>query len=526
MASDARPAPVRPLVLIVIDGWGIGPPGPNNAIARANTPTMDRLWTSCPHTAVEASGTAVGLPAGQIGNSEVGHLNVGAGYTVLQDLPRIDHAIDTGEFFANPAFLGAIEHVTQGRGGPNPRRLHILGLFSAGGVHSSGTHALALVDLATRHGVSDVQVHAILDGRDVPPRQALADMTALEAALRERGTARVATVIGRYFAMDRDRRWDRVEKAYRALVLGEGERAPTGVAAVEQSYAANTGDEFVLPTVVGDPQAGVIRAGDAVIFFNFRADRARQLTRAFVQPDFDGFERPSWPHPLHLVTFAEYEAGLPVTAVAFPPTLVETPLARAISAAGLRQLHVAETEKYAHVTYFLNGGHERPFANEDRCLIPSPKIATYDLEPEMSAVGVADAAIAGIREGYPFVVLNFANPDMVGHTGILDAAITAVETVDAQIGRIADAARAVGAVLVVTADHGNAEEMVDENGHPKTAHTTNPVPAIVCGAAEVQALRSGGRLSDLAPTVLALLGIAPPPAMTATSLIASPTRSG
>jgi 2,3-bisphosphoglycerate-independent phosphoglycerate mutase len=325
--------------------------------------------------------------------------------------------------------------------------------------------------------------------------------------------------------MDRDKRWDRNEKAYRALVMGEGERAASAVEAVEQSYAANVGDEFVKPTVIdnpdGSPDDGKIQSGDAVIFFNFRADRARQITRALVSPDFDGFERPVWPHPLHVVTFAEYESSLPVTAVAFPPTLVETPLAKVVADAGLRQLHVAETEKYAHVTYFLNGGHEEAFKDEDRVLVPSPKVATYDLEPEMSAAGVADETIKGIEQGYPFIALNFANPDMVGHTGVLDAAITAVETVDTSIGRIVEAAEQAGAVVVVTADHGNAEEMVDEKGRPKTAHTTNQVPVIVVGASEVHSLRSGGRLSDVAPTVLDLLGLKAPRDMTARTLIQS-----
>jgi 2,3-bisphosphoglycerate-independent phosphoglycerate mutase len=519
--SGSKNRSTRRLVLIVIDGWGCAPDGLANAVSLATTPNMDALWQRAPHTTVEASGVHVGLPEGQIGNSEVGHLNIGAGYTVLQDLPRIDHEIEIGAFFENRALVGAVEHAKNGA--PNadglPPRLHLMGLFSDGGVHSHGAHALALVDLAKRHGVSDVQIHTFLDGRDVPPRQALADLEAFKPALAERGNARIATVMGRYFAMDRDKRWDRNEKAYRALVLGEGERAASALEAVKQSYAANVGDEFVKPTIVGDPDEGRIRSGDAVIFFNFRADRARQLTRAFVLPDFDGFERPEWPHPLHFVTFGEYESGLPVTAVAFPPTLVETPLAKVVSDAGLRQLHVAETEKYAHVTYFLNGGHEEPFPNEDRVLVPSPKVATYDLQPEMSANGVADETVKGVLAGYPFVVLNFANPDMVGHTGILDAAVKAVETVDAAIGRIVDAAKQAGTVVVVTADHGNAEEMTDEQGRPKTAHTTRPVPIIVVGADEVKSLRAEGRLSDVAPTVLELLGLSAPPAMTARSLI-------
>ena len=524
MAPDARPATSsspRPLVLIVIDGWGCAADGPANAISLADTPTMDRLWQTCPHTTVDASGLAVGLPAGQFGNSEVGHLNIGAGYTVLQDLPRIDDEIESGRFFKNPALVGAAEHVKKSTsGGGSGRRLHLMGLFSHGGVHSNGDHILALLDLAKQHGVDNVQLHLFLDGRDVPPRQALTDLKALEPELATRGNGRIATISGRYYAMDRDQRWDRVALAYQALVEGKGERAATASEAIQTSYDANVGDEFVKPTVIGYAEDGRIQADDAVIFFNFRADRARQITRALVVESFDGFERKVWPHPLHMVTFAEYESGLPVTAVAFPPILVETPLAKVVADAGLRQLHVAETEKYAHVTYFLNGGHEQAFPQEDRVLVPSPKVATYDLEPEMSARGVADKTIAGIQAGYPFIALNFANPDMVGHTGVLDAAISAVATVDTEIGRIVEAARKAGACVLVTADHGNAEEMLDENGQPKTAHTSNPVPVIIEGAAEVQTLREGGRLSDVAPTVLALLGLNAPPAMSARSLIA------
>jgi 2,3-bisphosphoglycerate-independent phosphoglycerate mutase len=531
MPSDARSGSTnrsaRPLVLIVIDGWGIAPDGPANAISLAKTPVMDELWQRAPHTTVEASGVHVGLPEGQIGNSEVGHLNIGAGYTVLQDLPRIDDEIVSGAFFENEALVGAVEHVKKGAAKADERspRLHLMGLYSDGGVHSHAAHVLALVDLAKRHAVNNVQVHTFLDGRDVPPRQALDDLERLERDLAERGNAQIATVMGRYFAMDRDKRWDRNEKAYRALVLGEGEHAGSATEAVKQSYDANVGDEFVKPTVIdnpgGDPEEGRIQSGDAVIFFNFRADRARQITRAFVADEFDGFERPERPQTLHFVTFGEYESGLPVTAVAFPPTLVETPLAKVVSDAGLCQLHVAETEKYAHVTYFLNGGHEDAFPNEDRGLVPSPKVATYDLEPEMSAEGVADEVIKGIEAGYPFVALNFANPDMVGHTGVLEAAITAVETVDTAIGRIVEATKQVGGIVVVTADHGNAEEMVDEQGRPKTAHTTRPVPVIVVGADEVKTMRSGGRLSDVAPTVLELLGLDTPSTMTAKTLIDS-----
>jgi 2,3-bisphosphoglycerate-independent phosphoglycerate mutase len=516
-------------VLIVLDGWGCAPPGPANALAVASTPTMDRLWETNPHTTVDASGLAVGLPPGQIGNSEVGHLNIGAGYTVLQDLPRIDREIETGAFFENPALVGAVEHVKQvsARRPDRPAALHLMGLFSDGGVHSHLGHCLALVELARRHGVGNVQLHLFLDGRDVPPRQALEDVERLEARLAAEGGARVATVIGRYYAMDRDKRWDRTAAAYRALVLGDGERAPSAAEAIRASYAADVGDEFVRPTVIGDPTEGRVRAEDAVIFYNFRADRARQLTRAFLLPDFDGFERPTWPQPLHFVTFASYEDGLPVTAVAFPPILVETPIAKVVADAGLRQLHVAETEKYAHVTYFLNGGWETAFPGEDRILVPSPKVATYDLQPEMSAVEVAEKAAEGVGQGYALIAVNFANPDMVGHTGVMEAAVKAAEAVDRAIDRLVGATIEAGGVAVVTADHGNAEEMVDpETGEPKTAHTTNPVPVIVAGAPDVGSLRDGGRLSDVGPTVLDLLGLPSPPEMTASSLIIESNVNG
>ena len=523
MAAATRSTlPRRQIVLIVIDGWGLAPDGPANAIALADTPTMDRLWAEYPHTSVEASGEDLGLPAGQIGSSEVGHLNIGAGYPVLQDLPHIDREIASGEFFENPALVGAVEHVRAGLDRPEPDRptLHLMGLYSDGGVHSTAKHCVALVDLARQHGVEDVRIHAYLDGRDVAPRSALDDLTALDDALTSRPGARVATVIGRYYAMDRDTRWDRTAAAYGALVHGRGEQADSALDAVRASYADDVSDEFVEPTVIGDPAEGRIEAGDAVIFFNFRADRARQLTQAFVAPDFEGFERGARLDGLHVVTFSEYEADLPVSGVAFPHSLVEVPLARAVADAGLRQLHVAETEKYAHVTYFLNGGHEEPFGGEDRALVPSPNVATYDLDPEMSAAGVTEKAIEGMRAGYDFVVLNYANPDMVGHTGVLDATIVAVAAVDRGIGEIFAAAEERGAVVVVTADHGNAEEMVDpDTGEPKTAHTTNPVPVIVYGAPEVTGLRDGGILSDVAPTILDLLGLEIPSAMVARSLV-------
>jgi 2,3-bisphosphoglycerate-independent phosphoglycerate mutase len=521
MAQETRGGR-RPLALIVLDGWGCAAPSDANALSVAATPTMERLWAECPHATVEASGLAVGLPAGQIGNSEVGHLNIGAGYTVLQDLPRIDREIETGAFFENDELVGAVEHVIRANAEAAGRSavLHLMGLYSDGGVHSHASHCLALVELAKRHGLEDVQIHTLLDGRDVPPRQALSDLERLETELARIGAGRVATVIGRFYAMDRDKRWDRTEAAYRALTEGDGERASSAPDALRASYAEDVGDEFVRPTIVGDPSRGRIRAGDAVIFYNFRADRARQLTRAFVLEDFDGFERAARPWPLHFVTFAAYDDTVPVTGVAFPPTLVETPLAKVVADAGLRQLHVAETEKYAHVTYFLNGGRETPFEGEERILVPSPKVRTYDLKPEMSAPEVAEVAAKGLRDGYDLVAVNFANPDMVGHTGVVEAAVQAAEVVDAAVDTVVSAALEVGGVAVVTADHGNAEEMVDPaTGEPKTAHTTNPVPVIVVGASDVAALDRGGCLSDVAPTVLELMELAAPAEMTARSLL-------
>ncbi|HEU5318589.1 MAG TPA: 2,3-bisphosphoglycerate-independent phosphoglycerate mutase, partial [Chloroflexota bacterium] len=414
-----------PCVLIVLDGWGIAPPGPGNAIALADTPNMDRWWAECPHASLAASGLAVGLPEGQIGNSEVGHLNLGAGYRVLQELPRIDEAIRSGAFFENEALCRAVD-VARERG----KTLHLLGLFSYGGVHSHATHLYALLDLAARRGLKGgVAVHPFLDGRDTPPQQALEDLPDLEAKLHETGAGRIATISGRYYAMDRDRRWDRVERAYKALVLGEGDRADTAEAAVRAAYERGITDEFLPPTVI-DP-AGTIHDGDVVLWFNFRADRARELTQALLLPHFDSFDRIRHPNDLYYVTLTQYESSLPVQGIAYPPDFVEWPIARVVAEAGLGQCHLAETEKYAHVTYFFNGGREEPFDNEERILIASPNVATYDLQPEMSARGVAAAAVKQIETGgHAFVVLNFANGDMVGHTGKLEAAIQAAEVVD------------------------------------------------------------------------------------------------
>ncbi len=520
---------MRSCVLIILDGWGIAPAGPGNAITAARTPDLDRYRDSSPHSVLDASGLAVGLPEGQIGNSEVGHLNLGAGYRVLQELPRIDDEIATSRFFENPALCAAIDSARDGN-----RTLHLMGLFSYGGVHSHASHLYALLDLCARRGLTRVSVHPFLDGRDTPPKQALEDLPHLEAKLAETGVGRIATVMGRYYAMDRDTRWDRVQRAYAALVDGEGERAPSAEAAMHASYENGTTDEFVLPTIVEASEAlpagegatatqpsPIIRDGDVVVWFNFRADRARELTQALLLPDFDGFERHTTLSGLHYVTLTQYEAALPVQGIAYPPQNVEWPVARVVSEAGLSQCHLAETEKYAHVTYFFNGGREEPFPNEERVLVPSPKVATYDLQPEMSAAGVAAAAVQHIKSRkHAFVVLNFANGDMVGHTGKLDAALKAAEVVDAAVGQVVEAALGAGAIAAITADHGNAEEMIDlGSGEPKTAHTENPVPLILVGAPPGVRLKERGVLADVAPTLLALMGLPVPETMRGHGLI-------
>jgi 2,3-bisphosphoglycerate-independent phosphoglycerate mutase len=470
------------------------------------------------HTQLTASGEAVGLPAGQMGNSEVGHLNLGAGFIVYQWITFIDKEIAAGRFFRNAALLGAMAAAKR-----SGAKLHLLGLIGDGGVHASSAHLAALLQLARDQQVPEVYVHAFLDGRDTPPQSGLGFMRDLEATMARLGAGRVATVAGRYYAMDRDRRWERVEKAYNALVLGEGVRAPSATAAIEASYAAGITDEFVLPAVIaqdGRPTA-TIDDGDAVIFFNFRADRARQLSRALLLPDFSGFTRRKQPARLHYVTMTRYEDDLPAI-VAYPPRDVAEPMAAVVAAHGRRQFHTAETEKYPHVTYFFNGGRETPFAGEERLLVPSPKVATYDLQPEMSAGPVTDALVERIGRGVDdFIIVNYANGDMVGHTGVFAAAVKAIETVDACVGRVVAATLARGGALLVTADHGNADEMVDRvTGAPHTAHTTNPVPLILVGEAYREArLRDSGILADVAPTLLDLMGLPKAPAMDRQSLI-------
>ncbi len=503
-----------PIALIILDGWGIGRQDDAcNAIARGDTPHLTLLSELYPATSLACSGEAVGLPDGQMGNSEVGHLNIGAGRIVYQELTRISKAIRDGDFFANPV-LGEVVAAAKQSGSA----LHLMGLVSDGGVHSHITHLYALLEVAKRAGLAKVYVHAYLDGRDVPPSSALEFIDALEAKMAALGVGRIATVSGRYWAMDRDKRWDRVAKAYTALVSREGERAPTARAAVEQAYARGETDEFVLPTVVEGCGDCAIRAGDGVIFFNFRPDRARQLTRVFTDKDFAQFSRPFL--PLRFATFTQYDETLPVP-IAFPPQTIANTLGEIFSAAGLTQLRIAETEKYAHVTYFFNGGEEKPLPGEDRVLIPSPKVATYDLKPEMSAVEVTDRVVQEIKSGkYDLIVMNYANGDMVGHTGLLDAAIEAVGVVDKCVGRVTDAIRDRGGIACITADHGNADCMFDSNtGEPLTAHTLNPVPFILVSEKHRQARLRSGVLADIAPTILDLASLAQPAEMTGRTLI-------
>lgn len=522
----AEPRP-RPIVLVVLDGFGIGRERYADAVAAAPMPTWRSLLAHWPHAVLRASEDAVGLPAGQMGNSEVGHLNLGAGRPVLQDLPRIDAAIADGSFFERPALIAACERAIA-VGQP----LHLVGLVGPGGVHAHDRHLLAVVELAGRLGVPEVRLHALLDGRDTPPSSALGFVTDLEGQLASthRG-ARIASVGGRYYAMDRDRRWERVATGYQAIVHGEAtHHARTAGAAIEAAYARGETDEFVAPTIVG--AAEPITTGGVIVHGNFRADRARQLTHALIDgPAFDGFDRTSpagrpAPEDLLVVTMTEYEEGLPAL-VAFPPEVARS-LAQAMSEAGWRQFHVAETEKYAHVTYFFNGGVEAPWPGEDRRLIPSPKVATYDLQPSMSAVGVTDALVEAIESGsYDFIVANYANPDMVGHTGVWDATIAALGTIDDCLARVVAAIEAVetrdpagpGAVLGITADHGNADDLRDAAGRPVTAHSLNPVPFLLLGRAVAGRRLRDGVLVDVAPTLLELAGLPPWPGITGRSLL-------
>jgi len=500
-----------PTVLVIMDGYGLAAPSEINAVYKAHTPNLDKLFEVCPHSQLQASGRDVGLPDGQIGNSEVGHTNIGAGRVVFQMLPRISLAIEDGSFFDNPAYSAAMESC-KAKG----TALHLMGLLSPGGVHSHVTHLYGLLDMAKRKGLSKVYVHAFLDGRDVPPASAAGYMRECVKVMEEKGIGRIATVHGRFYAMDRDKRWDRVERSYNAMVMGEGIDNPDPVGAIEASYEKGVTDEFVEPVVCD--RYGTIDPNDSVIFFNFRPDRAREMTYALTRENFDGFERKKGFFPLSFVCTARYDEALKDLPVAFPPEVLEDIFGEYVSKLGLTQLRIAETEKYAHVTFFFNGGEETVFEGEDRILVPSPKqFPTYDLIPEMSANEVADKCAAAIRSGkYDVVICNLANCDMVGHTGVMSAAIKAVETVDSCVGRINDAVSEMGGVCIITADHGNADCMVDSEGNPHTAHTTNPVPFIISGA---QVKLKNGRLADIAPTMLDLMGIAKPPVMTGESLI-------
>jgi 2,3-bisphosphoglycerate-independent phosphoglycerate mutase len=491
-----------PVCLVVLDGWGLAPPGPGNAVDLAATPVFDRLWAEHPHTTLAASGRAVGLPEGQMGNSEVGHLNLGAGRVVLQDLVRITEDIAAGGLERNRPVMEAVE-----RGGG--AALHLVGLVSDGGVHSHIDHLLALIALAREHGVERLHVHAFTDGRDVSPTSGASFLARVPD---------VATVCGRYYGMDRDRRWDRTARAYNAMVHGVGERADDAAAAVRASYERGVTDEFVEPVVVGDPAAGRVRSEDAVIFFNFRPDRCRQLFRAFLEPDFDEFDRGPDPPLPALVQMTEYSDEFH-TPVAYPSESVTSVLAQVLAAAGVSQLHVAETEKYPHVTYFFDGGSEHRSEGEQWQLVDSPRdVATYDLKPAMSADGVADLFCRDFADGEQgFGLVNFANADMVGHTGVIPAVVEAVETADACLGRVVDAVRGRDGICLVTADHGNAEQMLEPDGSPHTAHTTNPVPLVAVGWGG--RLRNGGRLADIAPTVLDLLRISKPSEMEGVSLL-------
>ncbi|MDR2156590.1 MAG: 2,3-bisphosphoglycerate-independent phosphoglycerate mutase [Clostridiales Family XIII bacterium] len=514
----------RPTMLVILDGWGVAAPGPCNAVSEASTPNLDKLFAECPHTRLRSSGLAVGLPEGQMGNSEVGHLNIGAGRTVYQALTRITKSVSEGGFFTNPALLKAIDNAKN-----DGRSLHLMGLIGDGGVHSHQEHVVALLKLARKNGLERVYIHAYLDGRDTPPRSAAGYLADLESSIRTVGVGDVASISGRYYAMDRDNRWERVEKAYDALTLGSGVHARSVTDAISEAYARGENDEFVLPTNIVCTDGGrapIVRDGDSVVFFNFRPDRARELTRCFVDPAFSGFVRKRIPERLTFVTMTEYDATMPHVSVAYPPENIAHTFGAYISDLGLTQLRIAETEKYAHVTFFFNGGVETPNPGEERVLIPSPKVATYDLQPEMSAYSVRDRAVREIASGrFDVIILNFANMDMVGHTGVMEAAVRAVEAVDACVGDIAAAIAEAGGQLLITADHGNSEAMCTEDGAPITAHSSNPVPLILFRADDAAcALAPDGSLSDIAPTLLDMMGLAAPKAMTGHSLLVTGQR--
>ena len=500
----------KPLVLMILDGFGIAPVE-GNAIAAANKPNLDKIFAENPHTQIGASGMDVGLPDGQMGNSEVGHTNIGAGRIVYQELTRITKSAQDGDMDKNEALLKAMNNAKD-----NGKALHLMGLLSDGGVHSHNTHLYALLEMAKRVGVEKVFVHCFMDGRDVPPSSGKDYVKELMDKLEEIGVGKIATVMGRYYAMDRDNRWERVEKAYAAMVYGEGEQAECPLCAMQNSYDKEVTDEFVVPTVIKGAEP--ISQGDSVIFYNFRPDRAREITRTLVDPDFTGFERKKGFFPLTYVCMTQYDATMPNVEVAYKPESLVNTFGEYISNKGLTQLRIAETEKYAHVTFFFNGGVEKQYPGEDRILVKSPAVATYDLQPEMSAYEVTDKMVEAVKSGkYDALILNYANCDMVGHTGVFEAAVKAVEAVDTCVGRVVEAVKEMGGCVLLTADHGNADKMVDEDGTPFTAHTTNPVP--FCVINHPCQLREGGRLADIAPTMLKVLGLEQPAEMTGESII-------
>ena len=495
---------------MILDGFGIAPPE-GNAIAAAKKPNLDKIFAENPHTQIGASGLDVGLPDGQMGNSEVGHTNIGAGRIVYQELTRITKSAQEGDMDKNPALLKAMENAKE-----NGKALHLMGLLSDGGVHSHNTHLYALLEMAKRQGLEKVFVHCFMDGRDVPPSSGKDYVKELMEKLQEIGVGKIATVMGRYYAMDRDNRWERVEKAYAAMVYGEGLEADCPLCAMQNSYDNDVTDEFVVPTVVKGAEP--IEAGDSVIFYNFRPDRAREITRTLVDPDFTGFERKKGFFSLTYVCMTQYDATMPNVEVAYKPESLENTFGEYISKQGMSQLRIAETEKYAHVTFFFNGGVEKQYPGEDRILVKSPAVATYDLQPEMSAYEVTDKMVEAVKSGkYDALILNYANCDMVGHTGVFEAAVKAVEAVDTCVGRVVEAVKEMGGCVLLTADHGNADKMVDTDGEPFTAHTTNPVP--FCVINHPCQLREGGRLADIAPTMLKVLGLPQPAEMTGESII-------
>ena len=504
----------KPVMLMILDGFGINPNEKGNAVAIANTPNIDKLKKTWPTTIIHTSGLDVGLPEGQMGNSEVGHTNIGAGRIVYQDLTRITKSIQDGDFFSIKEFSDAIDNCKK-----NNSNLHIMGLLSDGGVHSHIRHLVALLEFAKRKDFENVYVHCFMDGRDTPPTSGEGYIAKLEEKMKEKGVGKIATIEGRFYAMDRDKRWNRVKEAYDAMANGVGEEATSALGAIEASYQKEVFDEFVKPTVIcnGDSPVATIKDNDSVIFFNFRPDRAREITRTLVDKDFNEFETKKM--NLFFVCFTQYDETMPNVKIAFKPETLVNTFGEYISKKGLKQLRIAETEKYAHVTFFFNGGEEKEYEGEDRILVPSPKVETYDLKPEMSALEVTDKVVEAINsEKYDSIILNYANPDMVGHTGSLEAAVKAVETIDGCVGKVVEAIEKQNGVLIITADHGNAEQMIDyKTGEPQTAHTTNPVPLILVGLEGVKLKE--GKLADLAPTMLDIMGLEKPQEMTGESLI-------